>query len=220
VTSRMPRAGSRFLVGWRAAGMGRASIRSPPGCGGMRWRCSDGRNHRAIASRRDRIHGGVRSRGRVPTSGQSHSRGSQPGPARRRRGGVRPSRHGPCSGSLEKATATFPAAARALGVALTDHATVLTRAKAAVARIEAGMAWAQRTGVLHQLNQEYRRRRLEAQRRGERFMGYAQAKARLRRAIAKVAATGNAPVAIVRRSLVNNLGRVMVGIQTPPSAAK
>jgi hypothetical protein len=39
-------------------------------------------------------------------------------------------------------------------------------------------------------------RRLEAQRRGERFMGYAQATARLRRTIAKVAATGTAPVAI------------------------
>jgi hypothetical protein len=65
----------------------------------------------------------------------------------------------------------IPAAARALGVALTDHATVLARAKHAVAKIEAGMAWAQRTGVLHEFNQEYRRRRLEAQRRGERFMG-------------------------------------------------
>jgi hypothetical protein len=77
----------------------------------------------------------------------------------------------------------IPAAARAHGVALTDHATVLARATAAVAKIEAGMAWAQRTGVLHEFNQEYRRRRLGAQRRGERFMGYAQATARLRRAI-------------------------------------
>jgi hypothetical protein len=58
------------------------------------------------------------------------------------------------------------------------------------------MAWAQRTGVLHEFNQEYRRRRLESQRRGEQFMGYAQATARLRRAITKVAATGTGPVAI------------------------
>jgi hypothetical protein len=108
----------------------------------------------------------------------------------------------------------------ALAVALTDHATVLARAKHAVAKIEARMAWAQRTGVLHEFNQEYRRRRLESQRRGERFMGYAQATARLRHAITKVAASGAAPVAIVRRSLVNNLGRVMVGIRSPPSAAK
>jgi hypothetical protein len=40
----------------------------------------------------------------------------------------------------------IPAAAHAFGVAPTDHATVLARAKAAVAKIEAGMAWAQRTG--------------------------------------------------------------------------
>jgi hypothetical protein len=81
---------------------------------------------------------------------------------------------------------------------LTDHVTVLARAKAALARIEAGMAWAQRTGVLHEFNQEYRRRRLEAQRRGERFMGYAQATARLRRAMMKVATTGAVPVAIAQ----------------------
>jgi hypothetical protein len=62
----------------------------------------------------------------------------------------------------------------------------LARATAGVRRIEAGIAWAQRTGVL--FNQEYRR---------QRFMGYGQATARLRRTIAKVAATGNAPVAIV-----------------------
>ena len=37
--------------------------------------------------------------------------------------------------------------------------------------------------MLHEFNQEYRRRRLEAQGRGEPFMGYAQAMARLRRAI-------------------------------------
>jgi hypothetical protein len=114
----------------------------------------------------------------------------------------------------------IPAVAPAVGVWLTDHATVLARAKHAVAKIEAGMAWAQRTGVLHEFNQEYRRRRLEAQGRGERFMSYGEAMARLRRAITKVAATGSAPVAIVRRSLVNNLGRVMVSIRSPPSAAK
>ena len=92
----------------------------------------------------------------------------------------------------------IPAAAPALGIALTDHATVLARATAAVARIEAGMALAQRSGVLHEFNQEYRRRQLEAQGRGERFMGYAQAMARLRRAMIKVATTGTAPVAILR----------------------
>jgi hypothetical protein len=56
----------------------------------------------------------------------------------------------------------------------------------------------QRTGVLHELNQEYRRRRLEAQGRGERFMGYGEAMAWLRRAITKVGAVNTAPAAIVR----------------------
>jgi hypothetical protein len=62
------------------------------------------------------------------------------------------------------------------------------------------MAWAQRTGVLHEFNQGYRRRRLEAQRRGELFRGYGQATARLWRAITKVAAD-TAPVAVVRKVL-------------------
>src|SRR6516165_7552415 len=100
--------------------------------------------------------------------------------AQRRRGGARPSR--------PSHSGDIPATACALGIALTDHATVLARAKHAVAKIEAGMAWAQRTGALHEFNREYKRRRLEAQRRGERFMGYAQATARLRHAITKVAA--------------------------------
>jgi hypothetical protein len=78
---------------------------------------------------------------------------------------------GPVIRAARRHSGDIPAAARALGVAFTDHATVLARARHAVARIEAGMAWAQRTGVLHEFNQEYRRRRLEAQRRGERFMG-------------------------------------------------
>jgi hypothetical protein len=68
-----------------------------------------------------------------------------------------------------------------------------------VAKIEAGMAWAQRSGVLQEFNQEYRRRRIEAQRRGELFMGYAQATARLRRAMARVAATGRSSEMAPRR---------------------
>ena len=75
---------------------------------------------------------------------------------------------------VRKHCGNIPAAARALGVALTDHATVPARATAALAGIEARMASAQRTGVLHEFNQEYRRRRLEAQRQGERFMSYAR----------------------------------------------
>jgi hypothetical protein len=95
---------------------------------------------------------------------------------------------GPVIRAARRHSGDIPAAARALGVALTDHATVLARATAALARIEAGMAWAQRTGVLHEFNQEYRHRRLEARGRGERFMAYAQATARLRPVLVETAA--------------------------------
>jgi hypothetical protein len=54
---------------------------------------------------------------------------------------------GPVIRAARRHGGDIPAAARALGVALTDHATVLARATAAVAKIEAGMAWAQRTGA-------------------------------------------------------------------------
>jgi hypothetical protein len=67
---------------------------------------------------------------------------------------------GPVIRAARRHSGDIPAAARPLGVALTDHATVLARAKAPVARIEAGIAGAQRSGVLHEFNQEYRRRRL------------------------------------------------------------
>jgi hypothetical protein len=60
------------------------------------------------------------------------------------------------------------------------------------------MAWAQRTGVLRAFNQEYRRRRLEAQRRGERFMGYGQATARLRHVLVETAA-GNSTAPLMLR---------------------
>jgi hypothetical protein len=89
-----------------------------------------------------------------------------------------------------KLAGDVPSAAQALGVTVTEHAAVLTRAEAAVAKIEAGMAWAQRTGVLHELNREYRRRRIEAVKKGRRFMSYQQAQARLRASLGKIAAGG------------------------------
>jgi hypothetical protein len=111
---------------------------------------------------------------------------------------------GPAIREARRHSGEIPAAARALGIALSDHATVLARARHAVAKIEAGMAWAQRSGVLQEFNQESRSRRLEAQRRGERFMGYrprrrsgraaATAHARLRKALVEVAAGNAAPI--------------------------
>ena len=56
-TSRMLHAGSGFLVGSHVDG----TISSPPGCGAMRRRCSDERNHSAIASSCGGLHRRVRS---------------------------------------------------------------------------------------------------------------------------------------------------------------
>jgi hypothetical protein len=77
---------------------------------------------------------------------------------------------------------------------------VLARDKAAVSRIEAGRAWAHKGAACctNSINSTAAGLRLAAQRRGERFMSYAQATARLRRAITKVAAPGTASTAIVR----------------------
>jgi hypothetical protein len=88
------------------------------------------------------------------------------------------------------------AAARSLSVEIVDNATVVQRAKAAVGRIEAGMARAQRTGALSEFNRQYRQRRLEAAADGRPFMTYAQDRARLRQVLGRVAA--GEPVAILR----------------------
>ena len=52
--------------------------------------------------------------------------------------------------------------------------------------------------MLHEFNREYKRRRLEAQGRGEQFMGYAQATARLRRVFVETAA-GNSTAPLMSR---------------------
>jgi hypothetical protein len=88
--------------------------------------------------------------------------------------------------------------ARMAGMVLADHATVLARAEAAVAKISTRLDQAQKTGVLHAFNAEYKRRRLEARERGTGFMSYQQARARLRRTLIEVAATGIAPAAIMK----------------------
>jgi len=67
-------------------------------------------------------------------------------------------------------------------------ATVLTRAQAALAKIDQRMVQAQRSGAFSGFNQEYKRRRLEAASQGLRFMSYTAAQARLRKALAGVAA--------------------------------
>jgi hypothetical protein len=88
-------------------------------------------------------------------------------------------------------------AAQACGVGLTDHHRMVQRAGAAVARLDAQMAKAQRAGLMKYLNIEYKQRRQDARAQGRVFMPYRTVQARLRKAIVEVAA-GDAP-AIMRR---------------------
>jgi hypothetical protein len=89
-------------------------------------------------------------------------------------------------------------AARKAGVELTEHSAVVARAEAAAAKIGTRLAQAQRAGVLREFNDEYRRRRLAAFEKGKGFVSYAQARAKLQRVLANVAATGTAPPALMK----------------------
>ena len=93
------------------------------------------------------------------------------------------------------------AAARKLSVTLTAHDVVIARAKAATARVENALSEAQACGDLQFFNREYKRRRAEAQAAGNRFMSYGVARARLRKAIASMAAGGGT----VTRELVRSV---------------
>jgi hypothetical protein len=69
----------------------------------------------------------------------------------------------------------LPIAAHQLHVTVAEHAHTVARATAALRKIESGVSWAQRAGVLHDFNGEYRRRRLEAEAEGQPFPSYSEA---------------------------------------------
>jgi hypothetical protein len=99
-----------------------------------------------------------------------------------------------CPVTIEQATAEVQAAAAGrLGVILSDHDVVMKRAKAAVAKLDAKLAAAQSAGLLSAFNREFKNRRLRANAAGARFMSYAEAHRRLRKALAAVAADGSVP---------------------------
>ena len=91
----------------------------------------------------------------------------------------------------------IPAAAAALGVRTVEHSAIMQRTEALVAKLNSRLRTAQRNGDVGFFNREYRRRRIEARERGEGFMSYTAAKARLRRALVEVAA-GKAPALVAR----------------------
>jgi hypothetical protein len=89
-------------------------------------------------------------------------------------------------------------AAQACGVGLTDHHRMVQRARAALARLDAQIAQAQRAGLMNYLNIEYRQRRLQAQAAGRVFIPYRAAQARFRKAVIDVAA-GAPPAGLMKR---------------------
>ena len=95
----------------------------------------------------------------------------------------------------------IPAAARRLGVVLTEHAIVLVRAAAASKRIRQSLSEAQGRGDLQFFNREYKRRRTAAAAAGQSFMSYGQARTRLYKTIATVAASGGT----VTRTLIESV---------------
>jgi hypothetical protein len=104
---------------------------------------------------------------------------------------------GPVIRAARRHGGDIPAAARALGLVLTHDARVLARAPAVLARIEAGVGTKDRRWCTSSIKSTAAG---GLKRKGEASGSYAQATARLRCAITKVAVTGSAPVAIVRGS--------------------
>jgi hypothetical protein len=78
--------------------------------------------------------------------------------------------------------ARIEAAGARMHIALTDHDTIMERVRMAVEYVEAKIAEAQAAGELRWFNSAFRKWRLEANARG-RTMSYAEARARLRRAL-------------------------------------
>jgi hypothetical protein len=78
--------------------------------------------------------------------------------------------------------ARIETAAARINVALTDHGAIMERVRAAVEYVEGKIAEAQASGELRWFNRAFRAWRLEAKQHG-RTMSYAEARARLRRAI-------------------------------------
>jgi hypothetical protein len=100
--------------------------------------------------------------------------------------------------SVTDASSAIIAAAGRLHFRLTDHAAVLARAKAAGASLEDKLSAAQDAGQLRDFNRHYQQRRLAAKLAGHSFIGYGEARARLR-ALLAASAAGKFNGDIIRR---------------------
>jgi hypothetical protein len=100
--------------------------------------------------------------------------------------------------SVTDASSAIIAAAGRLHFRLTNHVAVLARAKAAGASLEARLTIAQDAGQLRDFNLQYQQHRLAAKLAGRSFIGYGEARARLRALLAATAA-GKFTGDIIRR---------------------
>jgi hypothetical protein len=94
----------------------------------------------------------------------------------------------------DEAIAALRQAAAEKRATLTEHATAMARAGSAAQRLDEYMASVRGTGVLKEFNRAYKRRRMAATARGEAFMTFKVAEARLRAALVPLL-TGDKPVA-------------------------
>jgi hypothetical protein len=97
----------------------------------------------------------------------------------RRSGCPARSQHGPSGAGVNPdvaaAIAALARAAASLGATLTDDATAIARASAAVVRLDAMVERMRRDGTLAEFNARYKRGRAAALAEGRGFMGYAPA---------------------------------------------
>jgi hypothetical protein len=89
--------------------------------------------------------------------------------------------------NLTEASAAIIAAAGRLHFKLTEHAIVMERIRLTGIALEGKLTAAQNAGVLREFNQEYKRRRIAAQRAGKRYLYYEAARAKLRALLAAAA---------------------------------
>ena len=89
-------------------------------------------------------------------------------------------------------------AAHRLGLSVTAHAKVIERVRERTARIEAALQQALDQGTLKMFNREFRKRRLAARAKGEPFMNYKTAQAKLRRVVTEMVSRGG----LITQSLI------------------
>jgi hypothetical protein len=87
------------------------------------------------------------------------------------------------SPDLTTATSVLHRAAADQRVTLTEHATAMMRAAEAAKRLDAFIAQLRARGAMREFTKMYKRRRIAATMRGEGFMSYQIAEARLRKAL-------------------------------------